>query len=259
MNQVSEKRKMVDWSNLPVDLCLSVAGKMPSVAERVRVGALCRSWRTAVSNHKQYLFAPKSPCLFLIDYKKAGYVLLPSTMFVPSHMPRIQGRACFATPYGWFITLSLNRQVHLLNTTSGVRHQFPRIELPYIDSWALRAMHKAVTSLTSPSSTIPGDCVVVIIFSKYNHLAFAKLYDRIWTTLEYSATGYDDLLYYRGHFYAVNCLGELKVCDIGSPHSGVKEFASPPPFRSNTDWAHGFVLVEMNGQTPHDCADCNHI
>ncbi|CAA2987773.1 Hypothetical predicted protein [Olea europaea subsp. europaea] len=58
------------------------------------------------------------------------------------------------------------------------------------------------------------DCIIATIYEEVRILAFARLGDSVWTNISVPSRSYDDIIHYRGKFYAVDCHGVVVVCDL---------------------------------------------
>lgn len=64
------------------------------------------------------------------------------------------------------------------------------------------------------SDPTQGSCKVMTIYGEYAVLGFAGPGDERWTDVKVPARCYDDIIFYKDQFYAVNFRGTLLVCDL---------------------------------------------
>ncbi|KAK6249661.1 hypothetical protein SCA6_003666 [Theobroma cacao] len=71
-------------------------------------------------------------------------------------------------------------------------------------------VHKAV--LSSPPDCNPYDYVLMVIYGEKRELAYYEAKSRTWTKLQEAGRYYDDVIFHKGEFYAVDEYGKLVVC-----------------------------------------------
>ncbi|KAI5670749.1 hypothetical protein M9H77_11113 [Catharanthus roseus] len=79
---------------------------------------------------------------------------------------------------------------------------------------------KAVVS-RNPRDDVKGKWVIVAIYGQFRILGFAREGDKVWTDIPCPSRCYDDVVFYEGKFYAVDCHGIVIVCEIDDPKSTV--------------------------------------
>ncbi|KAF6156735.1 hypothetical protein GIB67_033204 [Kingdonia uniflora] len=228
-----------DWSQLPDSLLAVISNKFACMDDFVRFGAVCVSWRSVTLENRIQLFPPQVPFLMFpkmhdntrryFHYLCNGEVYNP-VMDVPSE------KYCGSSTHGWLVTVGVDPdfKVELMNPFFSVEN---KIELPPLTSFD---QHETVEELSpdgymkktvlSACPTRTSDYVVMTIYGAQNKLAFTKPGDKQWTTVEHEHKCFNDLIYYKGEFYAVDGEGTVIACNIKN-HSQpkVRKVASPPP------------------------------
>ncbi|KAF5200698.1 Nadph--cytochrome p450 reductase, partial [Thalictrum thalictroides] len=96
-----------------------------------------------------------------------------------------------------------------------------------------------------PSSPESGQFpLVMAIYGEIRFLAIASPGDEAWTSVKCSRSNYQDIIFFKGQFYAISCRGMLRVCEVNTPQPKTTDFASPP---DNVDACNRFYLVELSG------------
>ena len=92
--------------------------------------------------------------------------------------------------------------------------------------------------LSADPSVCPDDYVLMVIYGVENRLAFIKSGDEDWTYIDDKTSGFDylfktsprvkgfryfeDILYWKSQFYAVDCLGKLLSCEINTNFTNLR-------------------------------------
>ncbi|KAL2539998.1 F-box protein SKIP23 [Abeliophyllum distichum] len=69
--------------------------------------------------------------------------------------------------------------------------------------------------------------------------------DTLWTNIQVPSRCYDDVLYYKGRFYAVDCHGVVVVCDINDNNDPKATVVAPAPSETHDEIQK--YLVESSG------------
>ncbi|OMO60614.1 hypothetical protein CCACVL1_24009 [Corchorus capsularis] len=219
-----------DWGNIPCDVLCCIASKThPSVQDFVRMGAVCRSWQNSLKHLK-----PKFPiCLMLTETSEDDndnrrcFVTASEEKVMEFGLSEIRNRRCWGTPFGWIATYGLDDQIGLFNPLTKDYLSLPPAghNLKTDDSQSgLDFIYKVFLSSTPTSP----DCIVMVIYSETNKLAFAKPGDQQWTSIE-SPEYISDVTYFNRQFFVVKFTGDLLICQglEGSSPKAI-EFASRP-------------------------------
>lgn len=97
---------------------------------------------------------------------------------------------------------------------------------------------------TDPTAS---DCIAMAICGDVSHLAFCKPGDETWTLIPQPENhGYDDIVFWRNKFYAVDSRGSVVVCDIGGSPPNETLFIQGP-----STWIRGitrYLVVDPSGE-----------
>ncbi|KAK9273460.1 hypothetical protein L1049_018270 [Liquidambar formosana] len=220
----SESAIMADWSQLPDDLLKLIARQLHSIEDYVRFGAVCRSWHW-IFLQKDCSSYPKLPWMVLRREENSdicGFYSPFSDKVYNIHLPEIRGRRCWGSGHGWLVTIGSSRDVNILNPFSRVQIPLPPLDsCPNLNNLICTPkvfrdvfVYKAILS-SDPSSS---DCVVVAIYSDCEKLAFTKPGNESWTPLECSLGPFDDIIYFNGNFFVVNCTREVLIFNSTGSH-----------------------------------------
>ncbi|KAF5204054.1 F-box protein skip23 [Thalictrum thalictroides] len=248
-------------TQLPNDIIDQFGKNLNCIEDFLSFGCVCKSWYQSFQRIKKK-HPPFSPVLMLVYKEDAQNVQTFHTfsadkkhlnLSIPHAL--IQGKRCLGSPFGWVVTIGLDLQIHLLNPFS--RDQIPLPSQPTFPHQCrfikepedIRQMfvHKFVLSSTpSDESGQSASFVVIAIYLHDLRLAFAKLGDEAWTSIESpQGGGYEDAIFFNGQIYAIDWEGILCVCEIDNGSPKAIEIASPPDHEGGD--SNKFYLVEMSG------------
>lgn len=197
------------WAALPPDLLLSIAPRL-SVAEHVRLRAVCTSWFHALRGSHPFL-VEKRPWLMLNHYEESCRrlsVVSPlqgQSCHLP-FLPKLSGDTwCPGHKDGWLV-VHHKLKIFLLNPITGDQVPFPSFYAqPEIDPNTRPSVGKVVLSDTP--ATAPDGVVVAMAVTSTGNIAYAKSTDRRWTQVEVTENSVvRDIAYHFGTF-CILCSG----------------------------------------------------
>ncbi|KAF8405484.1 hypothetical protein HHK36_010391 [Tetracentron sinense] len=239
-----------DWSRLPRDLLEMIANRLTIYIDYLRFRAVSQDWRSSVSKvpnrltcQPPWLMLPNSRrrethrSFFSLSENKVYHLELPEASF---------RRRCCGSSQGWLVLAEESPAIRLLNPLTRTQIQLPplssfpnvlnfsisRIGREYLllNSSGHRYYHnlremrdlflKKVILSSSPSSA-DGDYIVMAILNETGLLAFCRKGDLLWTVMAEALPYYEDVIYYKGLFYAVDKHGRVAICDVHSLSSMV--------------------------------------
>ncbi|KAF6146097.1 hypothetical protein GIB67_033456 [Kingdonia uniflora] len=141
-----------------------------------------------------------------------SFYSLSTKKFINIHLTELRGRRCWGSPYGWLIILGTDLEIHLLNPLTHAQIRLPS-QTTFKDQYPEKSnftsevvreifIRKAIR-LSTPTSTINGNCIVMTIYSHWGKLAIAKPGDKTWTTLESSFAHYYDVICFKDQVNAI--------------------------------------------------------
>ncbi|PIA42712.1 hypothetical protein AQUCO_02000279v1 [Aquilegia coerulea] len=211
----------VDWLKLPCDIIEDILNRLVDIDDYVRFGVVCKSWQYVKQANKRNQF---SPWLLLPEgeintqdldnhnnYHMRNFFSLSSRKTLYLNLLETRGRRCFGSPFGWLFTIGLDLYIHLINPLTRIQISFPSqptFQYQYECHIEPRDMHRIFISRFAISSntlsTDQGNCVVMVIYSQFRKLAFARPGDVSWTAIENPINeSHKDVISFKGHFYAV--------------------------------------------------------
>ncbi|XP_042498627.1 F-box protein At2g26160-like [Macadamia integrifolia] len=215
---------MVGWSELPEDIVEHIAKRLTFILDFTRFGAVCRSWRF-VESKKKRLLTPQPPFLMHIMVGKDGgmiynYYSLSENKKFEFTIPKTHGIKCVGSTEGWILTVDDCFKMLLLNPFTSaqielppkatLKDKFSRDHYSQEELWHLTVWKASLSS--SPSSN--NECVVLTIHGYWRLLSFARLGDEVWTPVDCVIQYFDDAIYYKGKFYALNVIRGVFWVDI---------------------------------------------
>ncbi|XP_010266939.1 PREDICTED: F-box protein SKIP23-like [Nelumbo nucifera] len=261
----------VDWSQLPPDMIVMMSRKLTVYIDYLRFRAVCVNWRSAVSKRPDHLPC-QLPWLMLPNTRNndtcRGFFSLSDDKIHWLELPEAsRRRRCCGSSQGWLVVVEESPVIRLLNPLTRAQIQLPplttfpnvlgfdvyRIGKEYTlqtssgDCYSrnLKEMRdsflKKVILSSSPASS--SEYVALAILNETGELAFCRHGDEGWTFIEDAQPCYEDVICYKGLFYAVDRRGKVVICDV----SGV----SPVVTVINTLWLFGgdiLYLVEQSGE-----------
>ncbi|KAL3837922.1 hypothetical protein ACJIZ3_022513 [Penstemon smallii] len=169
-------------------------------------------------------------------------------------LPEATRKKCLGVSYGWLMTVGYDLQINLLHPFTRQQIAMPHMlsfndqynydkdlkPQKFVDSFVIKAVMSS-----NPQNNCNEDCFILAIYGECSVLAFARPRDEIWTNIEVTSRSFDDVIYYKENFYAVDCHGDVFVCDINN-ENGPK--ATPIARTPNKfcDMFHKY-LVESSG------------
>ncbi|PIA42711.1 hypothetical protein AQUCO_02000278v1 [Aquilegia coerulea] len=254
----------VDWLKLPCDINEDIFKRLVDIDDYVRFGAVCKSWQSVKQTKKRNQF---SPWLLLPEaeintqdrdddninnYHMRNFFSLSSGKTVYLNVLETQGRRCFGSPFGWLFTIGLDLNIHLINPLTRIQIPFPSqptFQYQYECHYEPRDLRTIFVSRFAMSSNTPnkdqGSCVVMVIYSQFRKLAFARPGDESWTAIEIPKEAHKDVICFKDQFYAVTVWGKLeKICEIDTPQPRTVDFMPPPEDVKSSE---NFYLLEMCG------------
>lgn len=213
------------WSQLPYDIINEVANWLDKIEDFLAFSSVCKSWRS-VYRDKAWLSRPKIPWLML-DTNQNGELCfgLYKTKILKIPLPMAHDRRIWGSSYGWLIMISPDLNIQLLNPITRVKHNLAPIstfeKLANVRHW-FDLIHKAsVLKLGT-------EFLVFVIYGPCNSLAFVKLGETTWTTVE-SQLRFVSFVCYKGKILGLSVYGTLAVIEIDErmPPTA-RRFVSPP-------------------------------
>ncbi|XP_048233698.1 F-box protein SKIP23 isoform X1 [Ricinus communis] len=232
---------MAEWTNLPKDLLEQISKCFDTSIDILRFRSVCSSWRSSVSPKRRRLsgtfrILPNDG----ISCTSFGFYLTRRTIFLIG-VPNSHNQT---DPDGWLVKIEegIPERKHLLNPLSRYRlnslpNDFPRV----FDLFNFRVfelgqeyvLHHVNYKSSSPSFSDAGNLYmekVVMIWLNYENendfvlltihvsgkLAMFKSGDRRWTIIQDMPSPYDDVIVYKGNFYAVDNTGRTVIVRLNT-------------------------------------------
>ncbi|CAL9125825.1 unnamed protein product [Musa acuminata var. zebrina] len=223
---------MANWPELTIDVLGMIHGKL-SICDYVRFRAVCKHWNLVNKFEDHRRLRPQAPWLmfsgddnstvkfFSIVEKKIYKIQCPE--------PMIGKRIYVGSCHGWLATLDGRCNMHLLNPLTGAQIPLPSVlTLPFIRdiyslegqitnfnaeqdhnqySLWLKFIRKVVISKAPDADN---DFTIMMIYSHWCKLAFARAGDKAWTPI-ISPYYYSDIIYRNAKFYTINYRQMIEV------------------------------------------------
>ncbi|GAV56692.1 DUF295 domain-containing protein, partial [Cephalotus follicularis] len=266
----------VDWTQLPQDIIETISKNLRIYTDYLNFRWVCHTWRSSTPKIPHHL-PPQLPLLmvsqspqqqqphqssrcafFNISNNKLRFLNLPEL----SHRNRHCGSS-----QGWLIILDESPIVLLLNPLTRAKIYLPPLSsFPHIvrfsysdmgSEYGLRSPsggHRTLDSnqmrdrfikkvVLSSSPSEGTDFVAIAILNNSGGLAYCRNGDTGWTIIQDAHSYYEDVISYKGVFYAVDKFGEIAVCNVRGGHVGVSFIETPSQIGGDMQY-----LVELGGE-----------
>ncbi|PIA51962.1 hypothetical protein AQUCO_01000082v1 [Aquilegia coerulea] len=225
---------MAVWSELPNDICSFIGKKLDVEADRCGFRSVCRSWRCCIppfprppwlvlsesqleqqssekndriegeEEEKMKVNTPPPPRGFVGIGDNGEKQVVYEINLPEAHQTRLVGSTGI-----WLITVDKSSMIRLLNPFSRVQ-----IDLPQQSTFEFQIPQIVVSSTPSFINCVSKDYVVMAIHYYKRLLAIARPGDKSWITVKTPCHFFEDIIFYKEQFYAVNVHGAVVVCDI---------------------------------------------
>ncbi|OVA10866.1 Protein of unknown function DUF295 [Macleaya cordata] len=222
----------VGWSQLQSELIEMIASKITTYVDYIRFRAVCVKWRSTLSPIPHHL-----PCQFpwlMLPHNsnssnRRGFFSLSENKVHWLNLPETcRGSCCCGSSQGWVVLLIQHSPIILLfNPLTRIQFQLPPFRRNRNDTRLL--FIKKVVLSSSPAS-LSSDYIIVVILNGTRELAFCKKGGEAWTMIRNAYSYCEDVIYYKGLFYAVDEKGSLAICDVSGASPSVTKIAPPPIF-----------------------------
>ncbi|XP_077225988.1 putative F-box protein At1g44080 isoform X2 [Tasmannia lanceolata] len=201
------------WGELPKEIIELILNHL-ILADYIRFGAVCVSWRLAVAE-KRYPPAPQLSWIMIsedLNRQKWSFYSPSEVRVYRLNLSLDRGEKCVGSYDYWMVMSNDNGRNYLLSLFSRAEIQLPPSPYNLPDQWAYPRHHieKAILS-SAPTSA---DCVFVAM-TITGALLFCRLGDEKWS--EFEDIYPNDFAFYKGMFYATCVGGDLVVCSVGPP------------------------------------------
>ncbi|KAL5994429.1 hypothetical protein ACLOJK_024479 [Asimina triloba] len=238
-----------DWGGLPRDALEHIAKQLTFVVDYIRFAAVCKPWRSAAYENLRH--RPRQlPFLLIRDpdgsTNARGIYSLVDKRLLNFRLPVPRAMRCRGSSDGWLSLIGFDLSITLFNPFSRKHIPLPpmnTIPNPFDDMLCGDTFIQKVILSSDPSFT--PNFLVVITYSCRAKLAFFRPGDRIWNPIDCGLASFDDVLYHKGQFYAVNCKGMVVICDLTSQKPYAVEL--PVPLVQNSYLIKRY-LVEWKGE-----------
>lgn len=264
-----EEVSLPQWSELLPDICVSIAKTLsPDPTDYVRFGAVCKAWKSAASI-ENYPPAHRMPLLLLDEDdtipNPAGirrFFSLSECKTYELAVPEACGRMCCTSTGGYILTLGTDLKMHLVDPWTRDKIRLPSMNKFNVNCLQGRdwpAEHKRnffiwKVCLSWSSSPLKRriekneDCTALAFYGAGRRPAYVKLDGKYnprtrWTTIWCKWWPFNDAVFYKGRFHAVNHRGDVVVLDLEKLKG---EMIAPTPSSEDECTPHG-SLVESNG------------
>ncbi|KVH88005.1 F-box domain, cyclin-like protein [Cynara cardunculus var. scolymus] len=235
---------MADWSQLPRELLDLISKHLISETDLLRFRSVCTSWRSSIQP-----FTSRFPILpnAGISDTTWGFYLSKRTIFRVG----LPDRDSQQTPSPWLIKVERDnpQKTHLMNPLTGYEFipllpNFPR-SLDLLNFRVMELGQEYALQYISyrPNANSIGDSVtlymekvafcssgvdgfVLLTIHVSGKLALLKYGERKWHIINDLPSPYDDVIFYKGEFYAVDSTGRTVIVVLDSDTTLLKVVAN---------------------------------
>ncbi|XP_066378881.1 uncharacterized protein [Miscanthus floridulus] len=117
----------LSWSDLPPELLGLVLRRLPSLADRVRLRAVCHPWR---SNARLQSLPPPLPWLTLLD---GTFLSIPDGEIIRMAVP--DDARCYGSIDNWLFLMQIDGGYSLMNPFSKATLDLPKLATVWREDW----------------------------------------------------------------------------------------------------------------------------
>ena len=225
---------MSEWADLPHDILIEIMRRLSFYDDFVMFGATCKSWQSVCSLENLPL-SPRCPWLMLAEDNEQRnptrvFVNLFDNKVYNFRLPELVRKKCFGTSFGWLLSVGTDFQMNLFHSLS--KHLLSLPPQPnfedldhHDDDFRIILVDKCVLS-RNPWNLVTheyeGDCIIMVIYCNIKTLAFTRPGYKVWIDIKSHSRCFDDIAFYKGNFYAVDCHGEVFICHIDDDNAFTK-------------------------------------
>ncbi|KAF9602976.1 hypothetical protein IFM89_032979 [Coptis chinensis] len=205
-------------------------------------------------------------------------ILKPFNLFIAAsevhklELPKAEQCLWKGSSRGWLVQLEDSPSINLINPLTSTRMQLPPLTtfpnvLEYIPErigseysvmmlkmklFSLVQMkHFCIKKLVLSSSPKGKNCIAMAIYGDCNKLAWCRIGDEGWKTVEGGWCFIDDIIHFDGKFYALDYTGTLIILpdeEVGASCPKATLFAKPPNPDEPDFASDNLYLVESSGE-----------
>ncbi|PIA27539.1 hypothetical protein AQUCO_07600005v1 [Aquilegia coerulea] len=231
--------------------CFNRDKLITQIKDYIRFGAVCRLWRSVYTHNLQWYrtHLPRQLPLLMFstnDDVKHSFLFSVTENKIYNHPLAIpHNENCRSSTEGWLVTVYNGLEVHLLNPWLTVNNV---IELPPLSAFEPRGNITSVSYLNkvvlSANPTLNSNYIAIAIYSRYCRLALFKPGNKRWMSFNTNHELFEDVIYYKDQFYAINYFGEVFTCDANPSNLVVSKIIERPSINPYADKRY---LVESDG------------
>ncbi|KAJ4973070.1 hypothetical protein NE237_006244 [Protea cynaroides] len=232
-----------DWSGLLPELMELILDRLTRISDHLHFISVCSSWKSVTINSHYRRHLPRQLPLLMLpgndNTETRNFFSLSRGKSCGFHIPEIHRKWCRGSTEGWLIIEDKsNREIQLFDPISRDRILLPQRRPGAL--YVLDYINKAVLS-SNPCKT--SDYVILAIVNKTEQLSYYKSGTDRWIAITTRWYRFDDVIFYKGLFYAVGNNASLLIYD----------FSSQPPMETlipgRESGLHGtYYLVESLGE-----------
>ncbi|XP_015163208.1 uncharacterized protein [Solanum tuberosum] len=120
-------QKMRDWSEVPLDLLVSIGRCLNLIEDYLNFGSVCKSWHSVATKNNFNNDLCRAPWLMLAeeeDNEVRKFFSLYNGMILNKRIPKASRKRCLES-MGWLITVGEEGEISLLHPFSGVQIELP--------------------------------------------------------------------------------------------------------------------------------------
>ncbi|GMN28836.1 hypothetical protein TIFTF001_002187 [Ficus carica] len=223
-------RSRAEWSDLPKELLETIAGHLQTKTDVCRFRSVCKSWRLSVPPFKNPFFFPLClPFFEPINRHQAFLSLTQSTLYY-LNQPSLSPSS--SSSRGWLVKIREGRddlQNHLINPLSPLKicpfpDPFPKTlnlsnfrVFEVAKCYGLQFPNGSFGCFKVAFSPNPRPSLMIVTSGLLWHLQLSG-HDNRWVLIDdmISPLSYDDVVLYRGKFFAVDDYGRAVLIDPSS-------------------------------------------
>ncbi|KDP39181.1 hypothetical protein JCGZ_00938 [Jatropha curcas] len=223
------------WSDMPNGLLEQILSRLNNSLDVFRCCNVCTCWRSVATRF--YWDQIHFPLLLILhrDEEMGSLCDILTGETQEIFLPKTKDRLICNSTNGWLLTIghSSPYKVNLWNPISRTEVLLPLAsKFPKFNCQRIKQIEGFVKRcITSSLSPLDPNCIVLVIYGLdlERKLAFCRPGDEEWKSLQdLQEVSFDDIMFFKGQFYATDIKGKIYSCDLGPNPKTV--IALEPPF-----------------------------
>ncbi|XP_066371796.1 uncharacterized protein [Miscanthus floridulus] len=197
------------WPDLQPELLGLVLMRLPSLADRVRLRAVCRPW---CSNALLQLLPPPLPWLTLLD---GTFLTIPDGKII--RMLGSDDARCCGSANDWLFFVHHDGGCSVMNPFSKATRNLPKLDIKWFNASSSYNSYFTKLAVPSPMESSPGSLVAALILGSGRTIRIFQQSIGTYLAIESNLGRFNhlsDIAFFNGKLYGVDLRCELSIFEI---------------------------------------------